>query len=336
MNGPVMFDTLDDAACDAGGALDRAAQPNLFDRLDWFRLLRDHDADLGMPLVIRSGEGAARAWLFLAREGGGARAFANCYTHKTGVVRANCATPQASVDALVTGLRESSISQLTLAPTAADDPLFDALRRQGWLARRGPISRQWRITTSGLSFDRYWAARPSRLRNTVRRRAKAAGLKLVVLDRFDDAAWDDYRAVYAQSWKPGEDREEVLDALVRQEGEAGTLRLGLAYQGARAVAGQIWLTEGGHASIHKLAHDEDARDLSPGAILSAEMFRHALDVDRVEAIDFGIGDDGYKAEWMDESVPLMSVTAFDVRRPGGIAAAGRAAASKLVARVHRR
>jgi hypothetical protein len=33
--------------------------------------------------------------------------------------------------------------------------------------------------------------------------------------------------------------------------------------------------------------------------LSAALFQHVLDIDRVDLVDFGTGDDAYKAEWMD-------------------------------------
>jgi CelD/BcsL family acetyltransferase involved in cellulose biosynthesis len=34
--------------------------------------------------------------------------------------------------------------------------------------------------------------------------------------------------------------------------------------------------------------------------LSAALFQHVIDVDRVNLIDFGTGNDAYKAEWMED------------------------------------
>ena len=48
-----LFDDLDAVAADAAGALDRAAQPSLFDRLDWFRLIHDHCPPAGKLAVLR-------------------------------------------------------------------------------------------------------------------------------------------------------------------------------------------------------------------------------------------------------------------------------------------
>ena len=73
------------------------------------------------------------------------------------------------------------------------------------------------------------------------------------------AAWADYEAVYAASWKPEEGSPAFLRALAEQEGAAGTLRLGIARRGGRPVAAQLWTVESGVATIHKLAYVEDER-----------------------------------------------------------------------------
>lgn len=325
-----IFDDLDAAAEDAGAALGRAARPLLFERIDWFQLVHRYTPGNGGPLIVRSRDSAGRAWLFLDSKDGGAEPLANWYSLRFGsiVEKRNGAAP--NLDALADGLREAGISRLKLEPLSADDPLPEALRRKGWMVRRGKVTESWRIRTAGLSFDDYWASRPSRLRNTARRRAKSAGLEIRILDCFDAEAWSDYEKVYQASWKPSEGAPAMLRALAEQEGEAGTLRLGLAYLDGRPVASQLWLVENGIATIHKLAYAEDAKHCSPGTVLSVEMFRRVLDVDKVETIDFGIGGDAYKAEWMSEAEPLYGITAFDMRSARGIAGAARAAAAKLV------
>ena len=325
-----IFDDLEAAARDAGAALGRDSRPLLFERIDWFRLVDRFTPPKGRKLIIRSADPAGRAWLFLDSKDGAAQPLANWYSLRFGsiVEKRNGAEP--NLEGIADGLREAGISRLRIEPLSPDDPLPDALRRKGWMVRHGKVTESWRIRTAGLGFDEYWASRPSRLRNTARRRAKSAGLDIRIYDRFDAEAWADYQKVYEASWKPSEGAPAMLRALAEQEGEAGTLRLGLARLEGRPVASQLWLVENGTATIHKLAYAEDARHCSPGTLLGVEMFRRALDVDRVEMIDFGIGGDSYKAEWMSEAEPLFGITAFDLRSPRGIAGAARAAAAKLV------
>jgi CelD/BcsL family acetyltransferase involved in cellulose biosynthesis len=326
-----LFKDLAAAAEDAGDRLSRQAQPSLFDRLDWFRLVHEHTPD-GSPLVIRVRNGASSCWLFLQTRGRYAESLANWYSLRFAPVVDGPAA-KAPVAEFVKGLRQAGISHVFLEPLEEGDRLAAEFRRKGWATVRGQINVSWRIDTRGMSFDDYWASRTSRLRNTVARKEKKAKLDIRIHDRFDVEAWDDYCSVFAASWKPAEGSPELLERLARQESEAGTLRLGLAYRDGQAVAAQLWLVENGVATIHKLAYREDARDYSPGSILSREMFRRALDVDRAEMIDFGVGNDPYKQEWMTYCVPLYGMTAYDLLQPAGIFGVAKSVLSKIVARL---
>ena len=327
-----LFDDLDAVARDAGDALTRDAQPVMFDRLDWFRLVNDFTPPKGKPLIVRARNGKASAWLFMAASGGSAAPLSNWYSLRYGPV-VDGADGAAAVHALGQGLRQAGIGELSLSPMNEEDPLRAALKEQGWMTLRSAATINWRIRTAGMSFEDYWASRPSRLRNTAKRRAKAAKLDLVVRDDFDAKAWEDYESVYNASWKPAEGSPALMRRLAEAEGAAGTLRLGLAYHEGQPVAAQLWTVEHKVATIHKLAYREDARHLSPGTILSMEMFRRAIDEDKVETIDFGIGDDGYKRDWMEEAVPLYALTAYDLRSLRGLAGLCRSVAAKLVRRV---
>lgn len=325
-----IYDELEAVAHDAAGALDRPAQPSLFDRLDWYRLVAAHCPPPGRLQVVRGRDGGAAAWLFLAADGARAQGFTNWYSLRFGASQAGAAAH--TLQAMAKALR-GRLAQVELYPIAADDPLPEAFRTAGWIVDRTRASSSWRTRTEGLSFEQYWASRPARLRNTARRKAAAADLDMAIHRAFEPAAWADYEAVYAASWKPQEGSPCFMRALAEQEGAAGALRLGIASQDGRPIAAQLWLVEHGVATIHKLAYAEHAKSLSPGTILSAAMFREAIDVDRVRLIDFGTGDDAYKAEWMEEKAPLYRLIAYNPSRPAGLAGAARAAAAKLVGRL---
>ena len=319
-----LFDDLAAAGHAAAGGLDRDAQPSLFDRLSWFALTLEHCPPQGKPLIVRASEGARQAWLFLTVQSSRAEAFASWYTLRFGIVGSKDADLLAGMGQ---ALRKRGISRVSLYPL---DRTLSLGRR--WVSVRREASSAWRIATEGMSFERYWAGRPSKLRNTAERKGKAAELETVVHTRFDAAAWADYEAVYRASWKPEEGSIAFLRALAEQEGAAGTLRLGIASHSGKPVAAQLWLVENGIATIHKLAYVEEAKKLSPGTLLSMAMFRHALDVDRVSLIDFGLGDDPYKADWMSERAPVFRVTAFNLLTRDGLLGLARASAAKLVRR----
>ncbi|SFR83466.1 Acetyltransferase involved in cellulose biosynthesis, CelD/BcsL family [Sphingomonas jatrophae] len=320
-----IFDDLDAVAADAAGALDRGRQASLFDRLDWYRLTLAHAPLRGRPLILRARDGAAAAWLFLMREGARAEGMVSWYSLRFDAPRIGAA--DACLPALARALADQGIGHVALWPLA-DTHLAHVFAAAGWRTRLSAASVNRHVAVT--DWPTYWAARPGALRETVRRRGRGDPFRLVILDRFDAAAWRDYEAVYARSWKRAEGAPAFLHVLAEQEGAAGTLRLGLGYDGARPVAAQLWLVEGGTATIHKLAHDEADRARSPGTLLSHAMFRHVIEADGVRLIDFGTGDDAYKADWMDEVRPLHRLDAWNPRNLNGLAGLARDVAGKLV------
>jgi hypothetical protein len=330
-----LFDDLGAVERDAAGALQRDKRQSMFDRLDWFKLVHEFTPPEGKLLVIRAKLAESRAWLFLSATRGNATPLSNWYCLRFGPVL-DGANRDELLDQLAIGLRRAGIGRLSLSPLGKDDPLADALKHHGWITRLAQSSVNWRIQTGGMSFEQYWAARPSKLRNTAKRRSKTAGLEIRILTECDPSAWADYQTVYENSWKPEEGSPELMRKFAAGEGAAGTLRLGLAYRDGAPVAAQLWTVEHRIATIHKLAYRDDAKHYSPGTVLSVEMFRRAIDEDRVEWIDFGIGDDPYKADWMDTPEPLYELTALDARSITGLLAMVRLAGDKLVRRLRSR
>lgn len=328
-----LFDDLDAVAHDAGGALDRTQQPSLFDRLDWYRLIAAHDPE-ARPLIARARNGVASTWLFLSDAAETLRGLTNWYSLRYAASHIGIEESQIKLLTNI-AIELRSDSRVEFGPIDESSPLPSAFRAAGWIVDVRPMTIGWDVTTDGGDFEAYWAARPGRLRSTARRKAKAAGLDIAIHTQFSDAAWADYEAVYQASWKPEEGAPAMLKALAEAEGAAGTLRLGIARKDGRPVAAQLWLVECGVATIHKLAYAEDMKALSPGTILSAAMFRHAIDVDKVARIDFGTGDDPYKRDWMERKMILYRMTAYNPSRPAGLAGAARAKASALVRSLRR-
>ena len=323
-----LFDDLDAVAADAGGALDRGRQPSLYDRLDWLRLTARHVLAEARPVVARAALGPDRCWLFLkALPQRRAEAYASWYTLAFAPVFAGDPLMRAPLLQALAAPRRGRLATIANAPMPAETAALAAAAfgGAGWRAATEDATANWAAHTAGQDFAAYWAKRPSRLRNTVRRKIRAADLTINILDRFDAAAWQAYEAVYRASWKPAEGSPAFLRALAEQEGAAGTLRLGIARKKDEPVACQFWTVEHDVATIHKLAHVESERAASPGTVLSEAMFRHVIDRDRPALIDFGTGDDPYKADWMDERRMLARVALYDRGSIGGIARAARAA-----------
>ena len=185
-------------------------------------------------------------------------------------------------------------------------PLLRGARQAGLRPRTYRHFGNWHRNVAGLDWSAYLATRPARLRETIRRRAAAAARDpavLLTLATEGPAVLDAlaaYEAIYARSWKTPEPFPDFNRALLPGLAAEGCLRIGVMWAGDRPIAAQYWTVRHGVATVLKLAHDEADRARSPGTVLTAWMIRQLLDEDRVAELDFGRGDDAYKAEWVDQ------------------------------------
>lgn len=273
-----------------------------FDRLAWWQGLKTHCGAQPLLAVARAkGHGGeAVAVLPLDTAGGDVKALANWYSFRWKPVISPAADALALLTAIARDIARRA-KRMTLSGLPDENGearlLAEAFRSAGWIIFSEPCDKNHILDVNGRSYADYLASRPGPLRTTLKR--KAAKVRCEIHTRFDAGAWDAYEAIYAQSWKPSEGSPAFLRAFAEAEGAAGRLRLAVAYAGDEPVAAQLWTVEGGTAFIHKLAHTEASKPLSPGTSLSAALFEHVIDRDHVALIDFGTGDDGYKRDWME-------------------------------------
>lgn len=322
-------DDLKEVQCEAALAalLSDRVQTAPFDRLEWWQGLVAH---CGMsPLIVVARDGADTAILPLCRTSNGLGSLANWYTFRWRPVLDGYGERLLPPVASALAQRTKRIS-LHGVPDADASALTHAFRGAGWFVEQHECDTNHFAEIDGRSFDAFLAARPGVLRSTIRR--KSGPLQTRVLTRFDPASWQEYEEIYRQSWKPDEGSPEFLQAFAVEEGRAGRLRLGLAYTADRPVAAQMWTVEAGTALIHKLAHRDDATTLSPGTVLSAAMFRHVIDTDKVSTIDFGTGDDGYKADWMESRRSRHHLDLLWPTAPANWPVIGKALVRRMLAR----
>ncbi len=290
-----------------------------FDRLAWFAGLSEH---CGLnPLIAVAREGGDIAALPLRGDGGHLHALSNWYTFR---YRPLASRPEGLLEALARDLAGKA-RRVTLSGLPDEDRsasrLEAAFRKTGWLVRREVCDSNHILPVDGRSYEQYLVSRPGKLRTTLKR--KSGKVETRVLDRFDAEVWNAYESIYAESWKPEEGSPAFLRAFAEAEGKAGRLRLGIALAEGAPVAAQMWTVEHGTAWIHKLAHREVAKPLSPGSVLSAALFRHVIDVDRVDLVDFGTGDDPYKRDWMEVVRPRYRLDMFRAGSPRNWPTLGR-------------
>jgi hypothetical protein len=291
--------------------LSPAGQSAPFDRLAWWHGLVRHCGLRPLLAVARAGDTAAV--LPLQGREGHLTGLANWYSFRLRPVVTPGADAAVMLAAIAADLGKRA-HRVTLWGLPDEDGsatlVEEAFRAAGWTCLREACDANHVLTLRGRSFEAYLADRPGKLRTTLKQ--KAGKVVTEIMTSFDVNAWKTYESIYEQSWKPDEGSPAFLRAFAEAEGAAGRLRLGLARAKGKAVAAQMWTVEGGTAFIHKLAHLEAARALSPGSVLSAALFRHVIDVDRVGLVDFGTGDDPFKRDWMEEVRPRYRL---DMLRP---------------------
>ena len=303
-----------------------------FARREWFTLLENAGAK---PFVALASEGRDAVALPLAHGASGLENLTNWYAFTwTELATGHTARP-ALLRQIAHDLGKRA-SQLTLTKLPDEDGtatrLENAFRESGWFVLCERCDSNHVLRVAGRNFADYLAGRPGPLRTTLKRKAKKVDVE--ILTYFEAEVWQSYQAVYAESWKPEEGDPDLLRRFAEAEGRAGRLRLGVARHDGKIVAAQAWTVEDGVAYIHKLAHLESARPLSAGTTLTAALFEHVIDRDRVEWVDFGTGNDPYKRDWMEQVRPRYRLTCW---RPGDLRnwpAIGKALVRKLVSRPH--
>ena len=204
-------------------------------------------------------------------------------------------------------------------------PLLSGLRRGGRRVAAFASFASWCEPLRGRSWAEYLADRPGALRTTIRRRLGQAErddrTTIAMVPTADAAAGlAEFESVHARSWKAAEPHPGFASAFVAEAAAAGVLRIAVLRREGLPLAAQYWTVERGLATVHKLAHDETARGLSPGTVLTAWMIRRLIVEERVETLDFGRGDDSYKQLWAGERRQRGGLVVADPRHPLGAAA----------------
>jgi hypothetical protein len=223
-------------------------------------------------------------------------------------------------------------------PTFAD--LIRAFRQEKWSVQSYFCFGNWYLQINGRSYAQYFESLPSILKSTIKRKRKKfmndGGRIEIVTGRDNiEESIDAYRTVYAGSWKVPEPYSDFIPSLIRTCAQENWLRLGLAFIESRPAAAQLWIVRGDMASIYKLAYDEHFAQYSAGTILTADLMKHVVDVDKVSEVDYLMGDDPYKKSWMSHRRERWGLRAFNSRTIKGIVGAGKHIGGRAIKEVSR-
>jgi hypothetical protein len=333
-----VLDSLAEAAARHAAQLGYAAQQNLFASIEWFQCLAAHGfgAPVRPRIYVAHDDTSPEEMAFL---------FCMADTNDQALASLTNYSTMEFAPAFAPGAkRRRELTRALVAHIAEERPrwrqvnvrlLHEAEPASAWLiedlATHGfPPHRyfqfeNYHVDVTGQDFKTYFESRPSRMRNTIRRREKKLraehNVAVEILDAYDKAKVDDYMAVYRNSWKESEGIPAFIYELCRTASGLGLLRLGLLYVDGVPAAAQLWLISGPKGIIYKLAYDEKYKDFSVGSILTRDILEHVLSQDRLTELDYGVGSEPYKRDWMDRTRRIVGLQANNRRTVMGSARA---------------
>ncbi|MBU4009518.1 MAG: GNAT family N-acetyltransferase [Proteobacteria bacterium] len=166
-------------------------------------------------------------------------------------------------------------------------------------------------------YEDYFKSLPKKLRKDIvycqRRMEREGQLLFELYDNNDDldSIMNVYFSLYANSWQEKEKYEpDFLRNLTRLAACKNSLRLGFLKFNNKPIACQFWLNVNKTSYIFKIFYDQKYSKYSPGKVLTAKMFKSAIEADHVDLIDFVMGDESYKKDWLPKRRTRRHVTIY--------------------------
>ncbi len=221
----------------------------------------------------------------------------------------------------------------------ASDALTDAFRAAaatcGWSVVREREDVCPVVTLpEGADFEGYLDTLEKKARHEIRRkirRAEAAG-ELVLTESTDPSAdlpafidmhqrkWGD-RGLFPPN--AGGDASRVfIRRLFEAFGPDGPVHLSFLVCDGRRIGASIHFDDGETLGYYNAGIDPDARDLSPGVLMIANLVQAAIATGR-RRLDFLRGDESYKYEWGAVDEPIERILVTRTGTPAGAAATAR-------------
>lgn len=320
------FASVDELAADGCSIDEFSPRENVEESLAWFDLLQKEvfPDDPSVRYYVATSRGQPKAVLPLRqRIHRGVRtleSLSNYYTSLYSPLIGKDSDPQVVGHLLSEVMRQTPGTHvMRFAPMDPESPIYSALLRELSASKWIPLTffcfGNWYLKVVG-GWEDYLRTRSAGLRSSLKRMSRkfaedGGELELITNTLELERGIAAYNEVYSASWKKPEPYPDFVPQLMRLLAANGMLRLGIARIGDIPIAAQFWIVAGRRASIYKVAYHEDYSRYSPGTVLTGFMLQHAIEDDRVNEVDFLIGDDKYKQIWMSDRRERWGIIAYN-------------------------
>lgn len=213
-------------------------------------------------------------------------------------------------------LEQTRCHQIRIGPVDECGDLVKVINSTLPFKTKYASEKNW-YNTCVSNYQEFYESLPSKLRNTVQRRQK----KLTKLHSWSieyvsdmnsfKKLFEAYRTIYKSSWKQPEYSYDFIQNVCMSALDRNQLRMAVLFVDGCAAASQIWFFADGKASIFKLAYDEQYKSLSVGSILTADMFKSLIENDGPIEVEYGVGDETYKSDWMEKSRQRITLDIYN-------------------------
>ncbi len=197
----------------------------------------------------------------------------------------------------------------------------------------------WVANIKEGDFTSYLNERPKKLQNTLRRKEsklnKNTSSEIIIYDSMDNIenAIEDYQKIYQSSWKEAEYSSDFIHNFIRKTAQLNILRLGILYIDGKPASFVKMILSDKKAIIYKLAYSPKYNSFSPGSILLYKIIKHIVEKDNIEHIDFGIGNDPYKKDWMHKKSQIFGIIIFNKKTVFGLITASKHFIGKFLKKI---
>lgn len=197
------------------------------------------------------------------------------------------------------------------------EKIKDIILATSFKYRLFPCKGDWYLDGITYSFSEYFKNLPRiHRKDTSRNKRRLQDLgRLVFHIKNDTEDLEKYLELYYEvrkkSWKAEEKDSSFIRNVTKFFAEKGWLRLAFLFLNGTVIACDKWLVWNQKGYAWDGLYDLKFSNYSPGKVLESDIIEYMIDIEKVNEIDLGEGDEIYKKRWTPKRRERKGITIFN-------------------------